>query len=184
MQKPAIALVFALAFATPHADACDATHPAQPIGDVAAFLSGDWGGSGEFANGKPIAADVSFGPVAGGRWLAYSHADRAPGRYQAQGTWGYARDGAFLMTLHDSGGGARVFASEGWCGDGVVFDLREDLSAPGTASAAGARERFVFEKLAADRLKMSYLRGDAAGEWRLVDHVVFDRKPAPGTNPR
>lgn len=175
MHKPVVVLAFALATLAPCANACDSP---QPIAGIEAFLAGDWSGTGEFASGKAIAADVSFKPVAGGAWLAYSHADRAPGRYRAEGTWGYTRAGDFIMTLHDSGGGARVFASEGWCGDGVVFDLREDLSAPPTASAASARERFVFERIAGDRLKMTYLRGGADNEWRMVDFVVFDRKAA------
>jgi hypothetical protein len=180
MHKPAaVVLACMLAGVAPCANACDATQPARPIGDVEAFLSGDWSGAGEFASGKAIAADVSFRPVAGGAWLAYSHADRAPGRYRAEGTWGYTRAGDFVMTLHDSGGGARVFASEGWCGDGVVFDLREDLSAPSPAAASTARERFVFERIAGNRLKMTYLRGGAENEWRMVDFVVFDRKMAP-----
>ena len=181
MHKPvALVLAFALAGLAPCANACDSAQPAQPIAGIEAFLSGDWSGAGEFASGKAIAADVSFKPVAGGAWLAYSHADRPPGRYRAEGTWGYTRAGDFVMTLHDSGGGARVFASEGWCGDGVVFDLREDLSAPATPIAAAARERFVFERIAGDRLKMTYLRGGADDGWRMVDFVVFERKAATG----
>lgn len=187
MHKSLAAAAFcAFAFAgfATRAVACDSAQPARPTAEIAAFLAGDWSGAGAFASGKAIAADVSFRPVAGGAWLAYSHADRPPGRYRADGTWGYTRSGAFIMTLHDSGGGARVFASEGWCGDGVVFDQREDLAAAAAAPAAPARERFVFERLAADRLKMTYLRGDAGNEWRMVDYVVFDRKTPADTTVR
>ena len=68
--------------------ACDAD-PAMSMASLEAFVSGNWSGSGKFASGKDIAADVSFDPVPGGHWLAYEHKDRPPGSYMARGTWGY-----------------------------------------------------------------------------------------------
>jgi hypothetical protein len=144
------------------------------------FLSGEWSGEGAFASGKRIAADAAFHPIVEGKWLAYTHADRPPGRYRAHGVLGLAPPGRMIMTLHDSSGGARFFSGAQWCNGRIVLDKQLDLARPGHALADAERERFLFERVADDRLKMTYQRGTDEGGWRLVDFVVFGRVPAQG----
>jgi hypothetical protein len=154
-------------------NACDAD-PSGSFASLSSFVSGKWTGAGKFASGKDIAADVSFDPVPGGHWLTYTHADHPPGTYRAQATWGYVDPTHFVMTLHDSSGGARVFSSQGWCDGRVVFEKQSDLAQPRHEPQGTERERFTFERIDGGRLKMTYERGKEAGDWRMVDSLVFD----------
>lgn len=137
--------------------------PALPS-DLTAFFSGAWTGMGAFASGKPIEADVTFAPELGGRWLAYRHRDRPPGRYEALGLWGAdPATGGLLMTLHDNGGGFRRFEAGGWKEGRLVF-------------TCGVRERFTFERQG-DGFRMTYEVSRDGQAWRLVDALTFQRKP-------
>lgn len=157
--------------------------PAHSMASLEAFVSGQWTGSGKFASGKDIAADVAFAPVPGGHWLNYTHVDHPPGRYRAQATWGYADPTHFVMTLHDNFGGARVFSSEGWCDGRIVFDKQLDLAQLKPEPKGAERERFVFERTEGNRLKMTYERGTEAGDWRMVDSLTFERRtPVTASN--
>ncbi|SRR5258707_1303130 len=57
--------------------------PIRLPNDLVDFFSGEWNGTGEFASGKKIEADISFTPDLDGQWLVYRHADRPPNRYKA-----------------------------------------------------------------------------------------------------
>lgn len=167
-------LALCMSFAASAADKADPPALRKIPEALVGFLSGEWVGEGAFASGKKIEADVSFASDLDGQWLSYRHADRPPGKYKAAGMWGYAKgDGEFVMTLNDNFGGARRFASEGWQDGRVVFDNVANATVP-----AAGRERFVFERYAGDRLKMTYERGDAKAGWRMVDYVIFTRKAA------
>lgn len=67
----------------------------------------------------------------------------------------------FLSTIQDSTGGLRLFHSKGWSGRKLTWD-------GGDASGNEANQRFEFERLGADRFKVtsSVRKG---GEWVNVD---------------
>src|SRR5205814_5847155 len=82
---------------------------------------------------------VSFSADLDNQWLSYSHTDRLPNKYKARGMWGFDREsGKFVMLLNDNFGGARLFVSDGWADDKIVFN-RERLLA-----ALSVEERFTF----------------------------------------
>ncbi len=142
------------------------------------FLSGKWHGVGEFANGKPIEADVEFQMDLGGRWLQYRHTDKPPARYKALGLWGIdSASNTLIMTLHDSFGGARLFTSNGWSAGMVTFSSSGAISpnAVLSPSATVRQERFHFVQQSADQFKMTYEVNKEGGEWRMGDFVVFSR---------
>jgi hypothetical protein len=102
------------------------------------FFAGPWNCRGAFASGRPIAAEVTFTPVLGGRWLEYHHVDAAPGRYEALALWpGADTASPQPVVLYDNGGGHRRFIGSGWATDTVR--LIRDSTDPGAHA-----ERFTF----------------------------------------
>src|ERR1051325_7749131 len=58
-----------------------ATKPASPFAspaELVEFYTGTWEGKGKFADGKPIAADVTYTTELDNQWLVFHHADRTP----------------------------------------------------------------------------------------------------------
>jgi len=137
--------------------------------EMLGLFQGTFACKGNFASGKPIEADVSFAPQLDGRWLSYSHNDRAPNRYKALGYWGTDRESRrFVMLLVDVAGGARLFSSDGWKDRSVTF---ERTSLPGQAER---KERFRFEKESDASFKMTYETMSGA-DWKLGDFIVCTR---------
>ena len=146
--------------------------PKRTPPDFIEFFAGEWSGAGEFANGKKIEADVTFTPDLDQQWLVYRHTDRAPGIYKALGTMGIDRpSGQFVMLLNDSGGGVRLFASEGWANGKIVFEKTAMLNKPITS-----QERFTFERQADNSFKMTYETNRDGQTWKLGDYLVFKKK--------
>ena len=136
--------------------------------EMSALFQGNFSCKGSFASGKPIEADVSFTPQLDGRWLAYSHADRAPNRYKALGYWGPDGESKkFVMLLVDVGG-ARMFSSDGWNAGAITF---ERMPLPGQL---GRKERFRFEKELDVSFKMTYETANGS-DWKLGDSIVCTR---------
>lgn len=155
--------------------------PPVPLpADLVSFFSGAWFGSGEFANGKKIEADITFNPDLDNQWLLYRHADRAPNKYKALGVWGTERSTKkFVMLINDNFGGMRLFLSEGWVNGKIIFEKSAAvLSALSVADSqvAAPRERFTFERKDDDTFKMTYeVSGDGAA-WRMGDYLIFRKK--------
>lgn len=143
--------------------------PTRVPAELAAFFTGEWSGRGQFASGRPIEADVSFRPELDGQWLQYRHTDRAPNRYKALGMWGIeTASHKLVMTLNDSSGTARTFASDGWTDGSIVFAR--------TVSQDPLREeRFTFSRLSDNSFRMVFeVRADGK-PWRMIDQLVFER---------
>ena len=158
-------------------------NPAGPVrltDDLIEFFSGDWIGSGEFASGKKIEADVNFTPDLDRQWLVYRHTDRTPNKYKALGMWGFeTASSRFVMIVTDNFGGARRFSSDGWVNGKVVFEKVPSCLPPAdqaTSSGANIRERFTFERRNSDTFKMTYETSLDGTNWRLGDYLVFKRK--------
>jgi hypothetical protein len=154
--------------------------PIRLPNDLVDFFSGEWNGSGEFASGKKIEADISFTPNLDGQWLVYRHADRPPNGYKALGMWGFEyASRRFIMVINDNFGGARRFSSEGWLNGRVVFEniaVPTPPMNPGPPAAPTRHERFTFERQDRDTLKMTYEASDDGKNWHLGDYLIFKRK--------
>jgi len=154
--------------------------PIRLPNDLVDFFSGEWNGTGEFASGKKIEADISFTPDLDGQWLVYRHADRPPNRYKALGMWGFEyASKRFIMVINDNFGGARQFSSEGWLNGKVVFEKIAVFTPPtnvGPPAAPTRQERFTFERQDGDTLRMTYESSDDGKNWRLGDYLIFKRK--------
>lgn len=135
------------------------------------FFSGDWKGEGAFANGRKIAATLSFRLALDSAWLVCEHRDLPPNGYKANLYWGTDRGtGKFVAVACDNFGGHREFASAGWV-DGKL-ELKRQTEAPGTGTYF---ERFVYERLSADSFRMTYEVGRDGVKWQLGDSLVFTR---------
>ena len=134
------------------------------------FFSGSWGCTGEFSNGKKIAADITFRPEMDGKWLVSSHADRPPGPYKSLSTWGVDREtGKLVAVIHDIAGGVRLFTSDGWVNGSVTFERAALLD------QKIRHERFRYEQQSAESFKMTYEVHGPEGPWKMGDYLVCTR---------
>jgi hypothetical protein len=136
------------------------------------FFAGDWDCAGAFSNGRSIAADVSFAPRLDGKWLEYRHTDRAPGRYKVIGYIGTdAATGNVLATMHDNGGGARLFISPPWGDSALLLENAPLLRPP------RGHERFVFRRQSPSTFHFAWeVMRDSATGWHLGDSLRCVRK--------
>src|SRR5258708_10139417 len=89
--------------------------PHRPDPDLLHFFMGYWKGEGEFANGKKVAADVSFQLSLGICWLVYTHRGKLPDSYKADSDLGVdPQTGGFLADLFWHFQGHRQVVSNGW----------------------------------------------------------------------
>jgi hypothetical protein len=143
---------------------------AAPDSAIFDFFTGNWGCSGEFANGKKIEADVSFTPELDGKWLLYRHSDRPPGQFKALALWGHDQSSGKLVSVaHDNFGGARLFIGDGWKDGSISFTRSEMLG------QKIDQERFRYERQSANSFKMTYERM-AGGQWKMADFIVCSRQ--------
>jgi hypothetical protein len=145
--------------------------PAAPLRldpDLIAFFTGHWAGKGEFANGAPIAAEVTFEPSLDSAWLLYEHRDVPPGGYKATSMWGVDEaTRTFVGFTFDNFHGHRQWKSDGWIEGRLVLS---------TGSAGTMREHFIYARISATQFKMTYeVSGDGIN-WRMGDWLVFTRE--------
>ena len=163
------------------AEASQASIKNLPV-DIMNFFAGEWQGEGEFASGKKIAADVSFTPDLDKQWLQYRHTDRAPNQYQSLALWGVDRAvNKIVMVGGNNFGSARVFYSEGWQDNALVFSKADiSLVKPDSndKAASSMAERFHFIRLNENSFKMIYENQRDGSQWRMVDYLIFTRKPS------
>lgn len=137
-----------------------------------AFLAGRWSCAGEFASGRKLEAELSWTPRLAGKWLEFSHTDRAPGRFQALAQWGTdPATGTMVSLMFDVGGGVRLFtAPAGWTDRAVAFETHELLAPP------RGRERFTYraESDTALRVTWEVFRN---GAWVTGDWLACTRQP-------
>jgi hypothetical protein len=148
-----------------------ATPEVKPALASLAYFVGDWDCSGKFdSSGKVIEAVQHFAPELGGTWMVFRHDDKPPFNYHAVSEWGWdATKKEFLMTVQDSGGGARLFHSNGW----NSVQLQWDGDAIDSASAPA--QRFSFECLDDRHFKVSYFTRKADG-WSRMDASTCTKK--------
>jgi hypothetical protein len=147
------------------------TMPGKLSPDLIQFFVGHWTGSGAFANGKKIEADVSFELTLDSCWIRYEHADKAPNAYKALSMWGVdAQTGQFLAYGFDNFHGHRNFSSNGWINNKLILSISEFWPKVGVVF-----QHFIYEKLSDASFKMTYeVSGDGIN-WKLGDSLVFNR---------
>jgi hypothetical protein len=104
-------------------------------------------------------------------WLQEVHHDRPPFSYHAYSVWGVdSRTHELTLTIHDSSGGLRIFASPNWNQPSITFDVSP------ISVHAGKKERFVYMQHPPGSFSFEYQRETDSGGWKMGDHVDCKRK--------
>ncbi len=157
-------LALALPFFATTASATPADQPFQSFAD----LLGHWTCSGVFpASGKTMTSELRFDSDLGGKAMLKHHDDTSPpSLYHAVEAWGYdAKSGRYNATILDNFGGARMFSSEGWTKDGLVW-----TSAPEVQPA----QRFIYVRQGQERLRVDW-EVERKGAWVVGDTLTCER---------
>jgi hypothetical protein len=96
-------------------------------------LAGQWACAGSFADGRPLAADLTFTRRNEGRSLAYHHADRAPNTFIQDATWGPDAPNDAIVSLAFAGNestlGPQLFVAKEWSASKIVL-VAQTLTSP------------------------------------------------------
>ena len=163
MRVLPVALALSLSATTTPATPTD--QPFQPFAD----LLGHWTCNGVFpASGKTITSELRFESDLGGKALLKHHDDTSPpALYHAIEAWGYdAKANRYNATILDNFGGARMFSSEGWTKDSLVW-----TSAPELQPA----QRFVYARLGQRQLRIDW-EVERKGAWVVGDTLTCKRR--------
>jgi hypothetical protein len=172
----ALLSLLAIAASLSQAAAPAPTASAEDAAKLFKSLEGQWSCSGAFANGKPLAADLSFTRSPDGRSIHYSHVDRAPSDYRQSAHWGLDKDSGHIVSLTFVGFGeearpsASMYVDEGWSANSLTLVHKKLISEP------FAPNRFTYTS-AGDTLKMLWEvgRGDI---WKMGDYLDCKKAPA------
>jgi hypothetical protein len=146
-----------------------AAHKLPP--ELISFFVDEWKGTGEFANGRKIEADLVFTATLDSAWLSCSHTDLAPGKYKSALMWGVDKNtGRFLAYNFDNFQGHRQFQSDGWLDNKLVLTNSQDIPNVGLVY-----EHFIYQKVNQDSFKMTYETSRDGQVWKMVDYLVFNR---------
>jgi hypothetical protein len=136
------------------------------------FFTGKWAGTGKFANGKNIAADLIVTMSLDSSWMQITYTDKDPNKYKAQSFWGVDQsNGEFIAYTFDNFHGHRKFSSEGWKNNKLILTTNQY-----NAQYGMLYQHFIYEKLNPDSLKITYEVSTDAISWRLGDSLVFKRQ--------
>jgi len=142
--------------------------------DMASFFTGTWSGTGQFANGKTIEADVTFTVATDSSCLISMYADRAPNRYKASAVFGIeSSTGKFSAQFLNNFTGLKDFTSDGWRDGKIVLANQEDYKGRGTLY-----QQFIYEKIDGDHFKATYMYGMDRSKLKEGDHLIFTRSAA------
>lgn len=140
--------------------------------DLIRYFAAEWKGTGEFASGRKIEADLVFSVALDSAWLSCSHRDRSPNTYQAFLMWGVDKNtGRFVAYNFDNFQGHRKFESEGWADNKLVLSNSQEKAKPGAVS-----DHFIYQKIDNDSFKMTYETSKDGQSWKMIDYLVFKRK--------
>jgi hypothetical protein len=198
-MKPVLLMVFAL-FSFVTAPVSAQTPPTRLDPALVSFFTGEWKGEGAFANGRPIAATLSFRLSLDSAWLVSDHADVPPGSYKATSYWGVdAGTGQFVCSIFDNFHGHRSFAmvasaknghqsnesndgpsadrpavdkvaSSGWATGRLVLTTQSNVPGAGTYF-----EHFIYERQSDTQFRMTYETSRDAITWRMGDSLLFTK---------
>jgi hypothetical protein len=158
--------LFSLVHAASLAIAPDTT--AASATELFTAVVGNWSCQGAFADGRALAADLSFATEMGGRVVRYHHADRAPTTFLEDATWGHDPKRGEIVSLAFAGSSTTpgaapsYFVSREWTARSIVL-VADTLKAPPRVP-----NRFTYTLVATDSLRMVWEVQSANG-WRMGD---------------
>jgi hypothetical protein len=130
-------------------------------------LAGSWSCSGAFADGRPLAADVTFTPQAEGRSLLYRHRDRAPNSFVQDALWGPDEKNHAILSLAFAGDAKHLvpelFVANSWTATSIVFEAKPLTSPP------FAPNRFTY-KVEGETFRMVWEVQRQSG-WAVGDEI-------------
>jgi hypothetical protein len=139
--------------------------------DVRDYFEGNWTGSGQFSNGKPLSSTFSFEEALDGEALFVRHAEKEPHKFAYMGMWTVdtAKGDIVMMLAGNLKGGARLFRSQGWEGDTLTFMPDKNLQ------TWWAMEKIVFTRESPTRFKAKYQMSRDGANWRGGDEQTFTK---------
>lgn len=169
-------LVFLLLMLAPYATPATAGQPdantAEAARQLFAALAGQWSCSGAFANGKPLAADITFTLKSDSRALLYHHQDRAPSNFIQDALWGPDAANHSLVSLAFAGNpqvlAPQLFVAQSWTTTSIIFEAKALTSPP------FAPNRFTYRLDDANTLKMIW-EVQRQGAWSMGDQLTCKR---------
>jgi hypothetical protein len=141
-------------------------------------IEGSWSCAGAFANGKPLASDLTFTATLDGRGLHYSHVDRAPNVYRQQAVWGHDKETGQMVSLAFTAfppepmPSAAMYQADSVTKNSVRLIHKRLLSDP------FAPNRFTYTVEGTNKLNMVWEVSRKEGEWKMGDYLNCDRRPA------
>lgn len=140
--------------------------------DLINFFVGNWSGDGEFANGKKIAAELTFKMSLDSSWITGEHTDKLPNRYKALTLWGVdIMSGQFVAYSFDNFAGHRKFDGNGWKDGKLILTTNDYYPQRGLVF-----QHFIYEKLSDKTFKMTYETSKDGITWKLGDYLIFNKK--------
>lgn len=155
--------------------AIPAAAPQRPVlpSSLSAYFEGRWSGSGTFVHtGKAVHSHYDFEPGLGGEDMIVHYSEEAPATFAYDGLVSVdSRSGQVLLLMAGNlKGGARLFNTNGWAGDKLVFQSVPQLK------AWFALERFTFSREAPNRFRATYeMSFDNGLSWHVGDEQIFTK---------
>jgi hypothetical protein len=148
-----------------------AQHPVLPAA-LLSYFSGSWHGVGAFAKGRHLESDITFTPAVDGQGLLVRGQERPPNHFKYIALWSMDTVGGqpVMLLAANLGGGARLFRSNGWHDDAIVFQTTSKLR------SWFALERFTYQRKTGSIFIATYEYSTDNGiSWRFGDRQTFTR---------
>jgi hypothetical protein len=144
-----------------------------------AALRGRWSCAGGFANGRALAADLSFTPAMNGKLLRFRDADHAPSSYVQEATGGLSAARHQIVSLAFAAGSKNappepaLYVARSWTARSLTL-VADTLESP-----PWAPNRFTYTVNGRNGLKMVW-EVERNGAWRMGDTLSCHRAAAQG----
>ena len=137
---------------------------------IAKYFVGNWGGQGQFANGKSIQADVTFYLSVDSCHLINVYADRPPNRYKSSGDWSIDGSGTLTAFIINNFTGLKEFKGR-WENGKLVISNTDNY--PGKVTIY---QSFIYDRIDDDNFKITYMYGRDSRDLKEGDHLIFTRQ--------
>jgi hypothetical protein len=136
------------------------------------FLLGSWKGEGTFATGKPVASLLEFKSYSDGQVVEVREQESPPNAFAYLGsiTLDSVKGSMVMLMAGNNTGGARLFRSDGWVGQQIIFRTDPALH------AWFGFERLTFTRLDDDHFSASYELSRNGDNWTVGDRQTYTRE--------
>ena len=139
-----------------------------------ASVSGAWTCAGQFADGRPLVADLRFTPIMEGNAVVYEHTDKDKTTFQSVGMWSYDDRLSAPVFLRFSGKQGTQRSSAAMFIGGDVTDSSLVFTADDLAGPPWKPNRFLWELSDDDVLKMTW-EVEKDGQMSFGDRISCER---------